>query len=86
VERRRNRPPRGKHTWREADSSHMLEGSTHKGLDTHIAPFVLPIPSIERGVAVAGAMPIQTRAAITAVLDNKVRIDLTSLTLWPGPL
>jgi hypothetical protein len=36
--------------------------------------FVLPT-SIDRGVALAGDMPIQTTPAITAVLNKTMRID-----------
>jgi len=48
--------------------------------------FVLPIPDTDWGAALAVSMPIQTRPAITAVLNKTVRIDLTSLTLWLQPL
>src|SRR5690242_7171245 len=42
--------------------------------------FVLPIPDIDGGAAFAGAIPIQTKPAITAVLNTRVRIDFASLT------
>ena len=42
--------------------------------------FVLPIPDIDGGAAFAGAIPIQTTPAITAVLNTRVRIDFASLT------
>jgi hypothetical protein len=37
--------------------------------------FVLPIPSIDKGVALAGDKPIQTTLVITAVLNKTMRID-----------
>ena len=43
--------------------------------------FVLPIPEIDGGAAFAGAIPIQTTPAITAVLNTRFRIDFASLTL-----
>src|SRR6187200_3291870 len=45
--------------------------------------FELPIPDIDGGAAFAGAIPIQTTTAITAVLNTTVRIDFASLTLKP---
>jgi hypothetical protein len=45
--------------------------------------FVLSIADIDGGAAFAGAIPIQTTPAITAVLNTRVRIDFASLTLKP---
>jgi len=46
--------------------------------------FVLLIPDIDGGAAFAGAIPIQTTPAITAVLNTRVRIDFASLRLSPS--
>jgi hypothetical protein len=46
--------------------------------------FVLLIPGIDRAVALAGAMPIQTTLAIATVMNKTMRIDWTSLKLYSG--
>jgi hypothetical protein len=47
---------------------------------------VLPIPDIDGGAASAGAVAIQTTPTITALLNNTVRIDVTSLALVHKPI
>jgi hypothetical protein len=91
---------RGRRTRAAAHSSHRVGGSTHRAPGTHIDGNTVGTPPvhpwrleclyylfhIDGGAASAGAVPIQTTPTITALLNNMVRIDLTSLALVHEPI